>query len=234
MTDRSDTSGRAPRRPSGRPRRWRREPEARPGQILEAAFRIFGTRGLHKATLEEVARAAGISKGTIYLYFPSKADLFSAMLRARVHDLMPPFQAVEPGQADGRGRRQLSLLARRLLRFFLSPAFLTMYRTVVGEAAAFPETASSLYREGVLPANRRLAELFRLGIERGEFRSLDPLVAARAFVGMLQIFAISQGLLGGQRIYPIPEARVLRTVTDLFFHGLLAPGRRAARARGAR
>jgi len=233
MTDQSDISARA-RRPAGRPPRWKREPEARPRQILEAAFQVFGTRGLHKARLEDVARAAGISKGTIYLYFPSKADLFSAMLRARVHDLMPALQSAGPGGADGRAQQKLLLLARRLHRFFQTPAFLTMYRTVVGEAAAFPEAASSLYREGVLPANRRLAELLRRGMDGGEFRRLDPLIAARAFVGMLQIFAVSQGLLGGRRIYPIPDAHILKTVIDLFFHGLLAPGRRAVRARGAR
>jgi AcrR family transcriptional regulator len=232
MTDRSDISSRhVPH--LGRPPRWKREPETRPQQILEAAFHVFGTRGLHKATLEEVARAAGISKGTIYLYFPSKAALFSAMLRARVHHLMPAFDAAGD-RPNGRGQQQLALLARRLHRFFQSAAFLTMYRTVVGEAAAFPEAASSLYRDGVLPANRRLAELLRVGMERGEFRRLDPLIAARAFVGMFQIFAISQGLLGGRRIYPMPEAHILKTVTDLFFHGLLAPGRRAPRARDAR
>jgi len=231
MTDQSDIF--APlRRHAGRPPRWKRAPEARPRQILEAAFRIFGTRGLHTATLEEVAREAGISKGTIYLYFPSKADLFSAMLRARVHDLMPALQPSGRVPHGVRAQRQLALLARRLHRFFRTPAFLNVYRAVIGEAAAFPEAAQSLYREGVLPANRRLAEFLRVGMDAGEFRQVDPLIAARAFVGMLQIFAISQGLLGGQRVYPMPESRILNTVTDLFFHGLLAPGQRASRTRG--
>ena len=163
--------------------RWQRRPEVRPQQILEAAFRVFGTRGLHQATLDDVARAAGITKGTIYLYFPSKAALFSAMLKARVNDLLPPMEA-SGGRSTPSVHRQLLLLAQRLYQFFKSPAYLAMYRTMVGEAPQFPEAAALLYREGILPANRRLAEVIRRGIASGEFRTVDPLIAARALVGM--------------------------------------------------
>jgi AcrR family transcriptional regulator len=214
--------------------RWRRRPAARPQQILQAAFRVFGTRGLHQATLDDVARAAGITKGTIYLYFPSKVALFTAMLKARVNDIMPPPEAPSAGRAAPTTRHQLSLLGRHLYQFFRSRAYLTMYRTVVSEAARFPEAAALLYREGILPANRRLAEVIRRGIAAGEFRSVDPLIAARAFAGMFQIFAVSQGLLGGQRIFPVADARVVRTVTEIFFHGLLANCGRAPRKRPVR
>ncbi len=213
--------------------RWQRRPAVRPHQILQAAFRVFGTRGLHQATLDDVARAAGITKGTIYLYFPSKAALFSAMLRARVNDLLPPMEAL-----DGRGtlsvHRQLIMLAQRLYQFFKSPAFLAMYRTMVGEASQFPEAAALLYREGILPANRRLAEVIRRGIDRGEFRDVEPLIAARALVGMFQVFGVSQGLLGGQRIFPIPDSKIIRTVTEIYLRGVLAPRRAVPRGRPAR
>ena len=218
-----------------RPPRWQRQPEIRPQQILEAAFRVFGTRGLHQATLDDVAKAAGITKGTIYLYFPSKAALFSAMLKARVNTLLPPM-----GSPDSRGlpsvHHQILALAGRLYRFFQSPAWLAMYRTMVGEAPLFPEAAALLYREGILPANQRLAKVIQHGISAGEFRKVDPLIAARALVGMFQVFAVSQGLLGGQRIFPIADTRIVRTVSDIFFRGLLAsPGTTRRRpARGSK
>lgn len=222
----------APRSP-----RWRRRPDARPQQILEAAFRVFGTRGLHQATLDDVAAAAGITKGTIYLYFPGKAALFTAMLKARVNDLLPVMSAAQDGHGTPVRRETLRTIGRHLYRFFRTPAFLAMYRSVVSEASQFPEAAAMLYREGILPANQRLAGLIRQGIATGEFREVDPLIAARAFVGMFQIFAVSQGLLGGQRILPLTEAQVVETVTDLFFRGLLAPGEAEAgrrRVRGGR
>ena len=87
------------RKASPRPPRWRRQPEARPRQILTAAFRVFGARGLHRATLDDVARAAGITKGTIYLYFPSKTALFSAMVKARVNAVMPAVSSSATGSS---------------------------------------------------------------------------------------------------------------------------------------
>jgi AcrR family transcriptional regulator len=217
--------------------RWHRRPDVRPQQILEAAFRVFGSRGLHQATLDDVARAAGITKGTIYLYFPSKAALFTAMLKARANDIMPPVEAEQDGRGALTTRHRLTVFAERLYEFFRSPAFLAMYRTVISEAPQFPEAATLLYREGILPATQRLAEVIRRGIATGEFRAVDPVIAARAFVGMFQIFAVSQGLLGGQRIFPIKDAAVVHTVTQVFFQGLLVSQGRASSkgpARGRR
>jgi len=221
--------------PAPRSPRWQRRPAQRPHQILEAAFRVFGTRGLHQATLDDVAREAGITKGTIYLYFPGKSALFSAMLKARVNAVMPEVPAPRDGQRAPTTRARLDRIGRQLYAFFRSPAYLAMYRTVVSEAVDFPEAAALLYREGILPANRRLAEVIRQGIAAGEFRSVDPFVTARAFAGMFQVFAVSQELLGGKRIFPLSETKVVRTLTDIFFNGLRAlpcgPGRLA---RGAR
>ncbi len=214
--------------PALRSPRWHRQPEARPRQILEAAFRVFGMRGLHRATLDEVAEAAGITKGTIYLYFPSKSALFSAMVKARVNAVMPPLEAPLNGQRAATRRARLTAVGRRFYRFVRSPAYLSMYRTVISEGPQFPEAMTLVYNEGILPATRRLADIIQNGIAAGEFRAVEPMIAARAFVGMFQVFAVSQGLLGGERIYPMPEAKVVRTVTDLFFQGLLAPASNAS------
>ena len=215
--------------------RWQRRPDERPQQILEAAFRVFGKRGLHRATLDDVAREAGITKGTIYLYFPSKAGLFAAMLKTRIAAVIPAVDAVErraTPSLDGR----LAVVGRDLYRFLSSPAYLSMFRTVISEVAQFPEVASQVYREGVLAANRRLAAVIESGIRAGECRDVDAMIAARAFVGMFMIFAISQRLLGGERIYPIADDAVVTTVTDIFLGGLLVPrGRsRERRAHGRR
>ena len=225
-----------PTPPTGIPRgpkapRWQRRPGERPQQILEAAFRVFGAHGLHQATLDDVAREAGITKGTIYLYFPSKAALFSAMLKSRVNDILPPLEAARGGSGSTVGPVELEAFGRRLYRFMSSPAYLNMFRTIVGEAAQFPEVAEGVYREGILAANKRMGELLARGIARGRFRAVDPVVASRAFAGMFLVFAVSQRLLGGERIYPIPESAIVRTVTDIFLNGLLKS--REPRAEGA-
>src|SRR3954470_17850474 len=64
--------------------RWRRLPKERPAQIVEAALEAFGERGLAGARLEDIARRAGVAKGTIYSYFPNKEALFQAVIRRTV------------------------------------------------------------------------------------------------------------------------------------------------------
>ena len=66
------------------PPRWQRRPEARPDEILDAAQKVFGESGFARAKLDDVARIAGVSKGTLYLYFDSKDTLFREMVRAKV------------------------------------------------------------------------------------------------------------------------------------------------------
>src|SRR5689334_25392266 len=91
-------SQRSPRPPRGGSRRtnprWRRLPEERPRQILEAALAVFGERGLAGARLEDIAKRAGVSKGTIYLYFPNKEELFRSMIRQTV------IAAIEQGERE--------------------------------------------------------------------------------------------------------------------------------------
>src|SRR3954464_3978944 len=70
--------------PSSQEPRWRRLPEERPQQIIEAALTIFGERGLAASRLEDIAKLAGLSKGTIYLYFPNKEELFREVVRSTV------------------------------------------------------------------------------------------------------------------------------------------------------
>jgi len=218
-----------------RPRRWRRRPDERPQQILDAAFRVFGKHGLHQATLDDVAREAGITKGTIYLYFPSKAGLFAAMIKARITAVIPSVEAVD-GRAAPSLEGRLVAVGRDLYRFLCSPAYLSMFRTVVSEATQFPEVAAQVYREGVLMANRRLAAVIQAAIRAGTCRDVDPMIAARAFVGMFLVFAVSQRLLGGDRIYPIADDAVVKTVTDVYLNGLLTsrPSHVGDRTHGAR
>ena len=70
--------------PSSTTRRWQRRPEARPEEILDAALTVFGESGFARAKIDDVARLAGVSKGTVYLYFDSKESLFREMVRAKV------------------------------------------------------------------------------------------------------------------------------------------------------
>src|SRR5271157_2330429 len=92
-----------------------RRKEARPGEIVAAALASFAERGYAATRLDEVARAAGISKGTIYLYFPTKEDLFRAVVRQAV---LPNVEAAEADLANHNGSSAdlLRMMAQRFLR----------------------------------------------------------------------------------------------------------------------
>jgi AcrR family transcriptional regulator len=156
--------------------RWRRLPEERPRQIIDAALDVFGERGLAGARLEDIARRAGVSKGTIFLYFPNKEELFREVVRAIVVN-----RVLEAAEKAGTGDpvTDLKRYMRTLWEFMRSPEFQTISKLVTSELHNFPDLAEFYGREVVLPANQLLAGMIRRGIDSGDFRRVDPVLAAR-------------------------------------------------------
>src|SRR6476646_4259352 len=134
-----------PRTKSASPK-WRRCPEDRPAQIIEAAFQVFGECGLANARLQDIAERAGVSKGTIYLYFPNKEELFREMIRRTV---VSAIERAEQVVTRGTPTAQLLASMRGYWAFMRSPAFSTIYRLVIGELHQFPDLAKFYAHEVV-------------------------------------------------------------------------------------
>jgi AcrR family transcriptional regulator len=161
--------------------KWRRRPESRPQQIIEAALEVFGECGLANARLQDIADRAGVSKGTIYLYFPNKEELFREMIRQTA------VSAIETGEktiTTGSPTEQLVAAMRAHWQFVRSPAFGTIYRLVLGELHQFPDLAQ-FYAENVVTRGLKLlGGIIRRGIDAGEFRDIEPMCAARMLVAL--------------------------------------------------
>src|SRR5688572_26213010 len=171
----------SPTKSSARPARqpapkWRRLPEERPRQILDAALQVFDERGLAGARLDDIARRAGVSKGTIYLYFANKEELLREVIRAIVVDRLR--QAAEKA-GSGDPVEELKRYLRAHWDFVRSPEFQTIFRLVIGELHHFPDLAEFYGREVVMPTTQLLAGMIRRAIDRGDFRRVDPILAAR-------------------------------------------------------
>lgn len=162
--------------------RWRRRPQHRPQQIIEAALDVFGQCGLANARLQDIAERAGISKGTIYLYFPSKEELFREMI---VRTSVAAIEAAEQSVAQGSPTEQLVALMKGYWAFVRSPVFNTIYRLILGELHQFPDLAKFYAQEVVARGQQLLAGIISRGIETGEFRDIDPMVAARMLVALI-------------------------------------------------
>ncbi len=160
------------------PRR-RRDPEIRPQQILDAAIEIFGENGFAGARTDDIAHKAGVAKGTIFLYFPTKDDLFKAVVR---REIIARIEDAERMSADAP-----AMSAREFLRVFLTKYYastktkqaLRMLRMVMGELHKHPELARFYGSEVIERAWGLLAAAVRRGVASGEFRPVDPMLAAR-------------------------------------------------------
>jgi AcrR family transcriptional regulator len=169
-----------PRAHSAAPK-WRRCPEDRPQQIIAAALEVFGECGLANARLQDIAERAGVSKGTIYLYFPNKEELFREMVRQTA---VAAIERAEQANTPGTPSAQLVAYMRAYWAFVRSPAFSTIYRLVLAELHQFPDLAKFYANEVVARGQRLLSGIIRRGIDAGEFREIDPMVAARMLVAL--------------------------------------------------
>lgn len=168
--------------------RWRRLPEERPRQILDAALEVFAERGLASARLDDIAKRAGLSKGTIYLYFPNKEELFREVIRHTV------VSQIERGERDFEetsrsATEALTSFMRGYWEFLRSPVFAPIYRLVTAELHNFPDLAEFYADEVIARGLRLITRLLERGIASGEFRPLDPAVAARMLAAPLMMHA---------------------------------------------
>ena len=176
-----------PRSPRRQPR-WRRRKDARPEEILEAALDVFVERGYAATRLDRVAARAGVTKGTIYLYFPSKEALFKAVVR---QSMVMNIERAEAADAThlGSAADALRELLGTMWRLVGETKLSGVPKLIVAESANFPELARFYWVEVASRALRLVASIIERGVARGEFRRVDPRRIALSGVGPL-LFAV--------------------------------------------
>lgn len=219
-------------RPKSLEPKWRRCPQDRPEQIIKAALEVFGERGLANAKLQDIAERAGVSKGTIYLYFPNKEELFREMVRqTAVSAIERAEKIITQGTTP---TEQLLAFMRGYWRFVRSPAFSTIDRLVLGELHQFPDLAKFYAHDVVARVLNLLSGIIRRGSDTGVFREIDPMVAARMMVAL----TVMNGLwrdeqTGVPLLIDKSDEEVFREVAEFFLHSLTATPGAFAQADGA-
>ena len=169
--------------------RWRRRKDARPQEILDAALAVFADKGYAAARMDDIAARARVSKGTIYLYFPSKEAVFKAL----VQEMLAPELARFAGLASAHRGKIAPLLAeilRSLGRFLASSDRVMLPKMVIAEAGNFPDLAR-IYREEIIARGLALfGGLIQAGIASGEFQPIPAEHGARLCVAPLFLAAI--------------------------------------------
>ena len=197
-----------------------RRKAARPGEIIAAALDLFVEHGFAATKLDDVARLAGISKGTLYLYFDSKEALFEAVVREIV---IPQVERSEGLVAEHDGS-QAALLQKLVLNWWQSVSTTRICgipKLMIAESANFPKTAR-FFVDNVLNRVRRIFnQVIERGIAQGEFREMNPEYVTRLLMAPMVLLAIwRHSLMPYDQSFPLEEETYLQIHLDLFIRGL--------------
>ena len=200
--------------------RWTRRSDARPGEIVRAALRLFTERGLAGTKMEDVAKAAGISKATIYLYFPTKEDLFKAVVR---QELLPLFNQIGQGLAvhEGPAEPLLRALLSRLA-IVLESDIGAIPKLVISEGGNFPDIARFYAEEVVGRGLATLEAVINRGVTRGEFLAVEPRALLPLIVGPALMMLLWRHSIGRYADLSFDHHAVLRLQADILIRGLKA------------
>ena len=215
MTQTAPSAARTPR--------FRRRRDARPAEIIEAALAVFVERGFAAARLDDIARRAGVTKGTLYLYFADK----QALLRAAVETyIVPRVRAVQAVLADDRkgATGALTAAVENWIRVLEDPRLSAMPKLMIGEAGNFPEFARYYVTQVIEPGLGALAGAIARGIERGEFRPVDPVLASRLLVAPMVFMALWKHSFAKHATRTIEPGAFAHEHLAMFLRGLAPEG----------
>ena len=212
--------------------RREREREERQSSILDAARQVFFAQGIHNATMDDVAAAAEVSKGTVYLYFQSKETILATLLQEGllllIKKLETAYGADYPLAAEARLRR----ISQAYFDFFHTHSH--YYRLLMAfERQKFQESVDpDLYEQILIRSNRGLAyvvQTIEQGVAEGEFVAEDPKQAAGVIWSMLHGVYVILGHPLRREIVAADLEALYQAAMDLAIKGLRPPAQAVAR-----
>jgi len=199
--------------------RWTRRKHARPEEITAAALELFVERGYAGTRLEDVAARAGVSKGTLYLYFANKEELFKAVVR---EGLVSPIAEMR-GLVDQFEGSTLELIRMMLFGWWErigASRVAGIPKLIISEAGNFPELARFYLAEVVEPAQAATVAIVRRGIARGEFRKVNAEDVARLMAAPMLGLLIWRNALESFSKAKVDPLGYLEAHFDMLRHGL--------------
>jgi AcrR family transcriptional regulator len=204
-----------------RSQRQRRK-EARPQELLQAALLLFDEKGFAATRIDEVAQQAGVSKGTLYLYYPSKEDLFKAVVRQNLSSLIEEGEQLAAGFEGSSGELLRCLMQTWWERVGNTPVA-GIHKIVLAEVRNFPELAQFYTDEVIIPADRLFTAAVQRGVASGEFRPLPLHEVAHALIAPLILMALQRHSFGCCPVsggVDVDPSLMLQTHLDLVLRGL--------------
>ncbi len=208
-----------PARTEEHARRERRK-EARPGELLDAALDLFVEKGFAATRSEEVAARAGVSKGTLFLYFPSKEELFKAVVRENISGRFQEWNGeFEAFQGD----------SAQMLRYCMKVWWDRLgagrasgiTKLVISEARNFPDIAAFYQQEVIVPGQDLIRRMLQRGVDRGEFHVADIDYAIYSLIAPMIFLIMMKHSIGAcvPQGYPLDPERYIAAQIETLLHG---------------
>ena len=206
--------------PSDTKPRWERRKDARPQELLAAALDLFVDKGYAATRLDDVAARAGVSKGTLYLYFTNKEELLKAVVR---ENLLPALGEAEAAieECDGPSAELFRAIMLGWWERIGNTQLSGICKLMISESGNFPELARFYHEEVISRGNAMIISLLERGIARGEFRAVDTQQLSRALAAPILMLMIWKHSFCACRDTAISAPDYLASYIDLCLHGLL-------------
>lgn len=202
--------------------RWERRKEARPQELLSAALDLFVERGFASTRLEDVAKRAGVSKGTLYLYFTNKEELFKAVVR---NSVVPAIDAAEEDIAGFSGHS--ADLLRRVVHGWWERMGQTkasgINKLVMAEAGNFPDLACFYQEEVIVRGSRVMASMLERAVACGEFRPIDINATTQVLIAPVLMLMTWKHSIGPCAQDQLDPTAFIDSFLDMALNGLLPP-----------
>ena len=202
---------------------WTRRKQARPGEILDAALQVFAEKGFAAARMDDIAARAGVTKGTIYLYFPSKEEVFKSLARESVGATISA-AALQAGKFDGSAREFLTMFLTIVADMIQHSDRVVLPKIIFAESGNFPELARFWRTEVIDKGMAMLTGVIAKGIARGELRDLPPEHVARLCVAPLILSIIWRTTFAPFDTVPFDYQKLFKTHIDVLLKGLSPEG----------
>jgi len=193
---------------------------ARRERILASAQRLFARQGFQGTTTRGIAASAGITEAMVFRHFRSKEELYWAVLTdlCRSRGGQQRLRAIL--ERTGSDEAVFAALAEDILLRNQDPA---MTRLLLFSALENHKLSHRFFRAHIFEYYELLAEHIRRRMEQGRFRKIDPMLAARGFLGMVAYHVMVQDLFGGKRLKSYDTAEVSRTLAEIWLAGMRNP-----------
>jgi AcrR family transcriptional regulator len=202
--------------------KFRRRAESRPDEVLDAALDLFIERGFANTRVEDIAARAGLSKGAVYLYFPSKEAVLEGIVRRAIAPIAESALSVASSYA-GDPRTLITLVLKTVAGRLADPKLIAIPKLMMREMINFPAFAEMYRREvleRVLPV---ITGLLRAGIEQGFLRPVDPELTIRSIVGPIMLHILLDEVFGIHPAGGLAMDRLIDNHLTILFDGLSAP-----------